>query len=1273
MQNVNGEEKFDFISLGPKDDITSMEVYEGALDYAFGNSKIRNIAVTGSYGAGKSSVIESYKKRNHCEERFLHISLTHFENAEETDLQGMEAQLEGKIINQLAHKIGEKKLKDSSILMKKELDWHVVVGWSLFIFVLVSCTLYLGNYASIAEMNSKDYILHKVRDIATNKATFIIALIAEVTCVFGIITYLVQAQIKHRFFRKICIKDNEIELFQEEGESESYFDKYMDEIKYMLQSAEEDIFVFEDIDRYDTRLIFQKLREINLICNHNAKRVIRFLYLVRDDMFSQKDRTKFFDFIIPVLPVVNCGNSYEIFMSLFQGTELESDRRFFKQLSFYVDEMRLVYNIYNEFLIYEKILREISVGKTMKKIFSLIVYKNVFPEDYIRLQNNRGFIAEIFRAKEKRMLLRMAGLEGKVQQIEREIEQEREKVEKEYLQDENEIKAMYFPMEQIYRYKGKKEVNYQNRVEFIVDIINNPAQVERHRVTRYEDEWIGASTDVSNAIHKMEQSTGYQKCMERLYKKRVLWDEKEEDYREKIESLQREKTRISKLTVKQFIKKYGYSELYLQVREENPNLYDQIDKSEYKDLIQYLLTTGNIDENYGDLVTVFHGNDIKSADKRFVRAVLDGVQLPYDYEIEDFGLVRESLGEEELKQANAANISLFAYVIRNGFDKECNAMLDGIVENKQYSFIESFSEAKLLKRHQWVPQLAERHPQFVADSLSVMRANQELDLFVAAVALYADSEKLQGRIKWKDGNGYADIFIEDTLFEEVMKQDELSREERKQAVQNMVKFYQSQNIKNSNFTIKSKKNSEIFDAIYENNLYVINQHMLNFVFQEKYGLMLTKKGYIDLLFETDEIEGRKSAVHTYVEENIEDFLDMIEKKNIILNDKPAYLAEVIEKADAARTEMICEKMKNQIENIDKITSLKKVNQIIKKGKLKFLAQNIIDYYNMWCDVKSEMEGQTPTDMLLFFMNDFPSKRIELKKSERDIFLKQNDNRISDLFVKVAKDESLPREKYETFLLSLKRVWRTSLDCELPDERIDTLISAGIIEMSKETLKEMRATYPDHVWYFIKKNPKRYVEQVIDEQNFKLHECIHLLSCDVSDELKISLLKYTDEPITVQDEKYSDVLTWYLLQNNYDETDEDYLLQKEYQKQEIQEFIGKLAEDKIGQIISEHKKMSVKLFWRIIHSESIELAETQWKTFIAEHMSLLSREDLEKVFQKFSWEGFANILLGKNPLIIMKNANKILLDEMKEEKYISSYKEDKEKVGFYRVHSKRYKG
>ena len=51
--------------------------------------------------------------------------------------------------------------------------------------------------------------------------------------------------------------------------------------------------------------IFVHLRELNNLLNNDdsiKRKPIVFVYAVRDDIFSKEDRTKFFDFIIPIIP-----------------------------------------------------------------------------------------------------------------------------------------------------------------------------------------------------------------------------------------------------------------------------------------------------------------------------------------------------------------------------------------------------------------------------------------------------------------------------------------------------------------------------------------------------------------------------------------------------------------------------------------------------------------------------------------------------------------------------------------------------------------------------------------------------------------------------------------------------------------------------------------------------------------------------------------------------------------------------------------------------------
>ena len=69
------EKKFHFEKLAPID-TADIDVYEEAIDFAFENDDIRNIAISGAYGSGKSSLLATYKK-THEDKKFIHISLAH--------------------------------------------------------------------------------------------------------------------------------------------------------------------------------------------------------------------------------------------------------------------------------------------------------------------------------------------------------------------------------------------------------------------------------------------------------------------------------------------------------------------------------------------------------------------------------------------------------------------------------------------------------------------------------------------------------------------------------------------------------------------------------------------------------------------------------------------------------------------------------------------------------------------------------------------------------------------------------------------------------------------------------------------------------------------------------------------------------------------------------------------------------------------------------------------------------------------------------------------
>ena len=394
-----------FEKLTPTDDC-DISIYESAIDFAFKEDDVRNVAISGAYGAGKSSVLAAYKAK-HKEKTFLHISLAHFKDDDDVDKgdsssiknqYSEEAILEGKILNQLIRQIPSKKIPQTSFRAKESQNNNKIV---LRVVGIVSLFLSIFPVFFFDEWLELFGSFNGCLRVLTYPC---VRIISGVVCfvILGIFLFnLLVVQKNKNLFKKLNIHGNEIEIFEES--KDSIFDKYLNEMLYLLDNSEADVVVFEDIDRYDKQKLFEKLREINTLVNINRtgrrKKIIRFFYLVRDDIFTSKDRTKFFDYIIPIVPVVDSSNSYDQIITHLKKNGLESkfDESFLQGISLYIDDMRVLKNICNEFLIYYNRLNTIELD--YNKMFALITYKNLFPRDYQNLQINRGFVFELFKHK----------------------------------------------------------------------------------------------------------------------------------------------------------------------------------------------------------------------------------------------------------------------------------------------------------------------------------------------------------------------------------------------------------------------------------------------------------------------------------------------------------------------------------------------------------------------------------------------------------------------------------------------------------------------------------------------------------------------------------------------------------------------------------------------------------------------------------------------------------------------------------------------------------
>lgn len=374
-----------------------------------------NIAVVAKYGAGKSSVITTYLKRYRNEKtrsekkktddkqlakpehnKYTRISLSTF-NKNDYD----EVAIERSILQQLLYSRKKSKLPNSKIERTNKSSKFKSFLFAVLITVFLVSTALMGIEFSLYG-----------RDASTAGATSLFGLnwIKYVLLgVSAILLFLIILWALHyRKLKKIKYKDLEADIIQDEDKHHSkqvtnLINKFIDEVLYFFECIDIDLIIFEDLDRLPTTEIFVKLRELNTIINSSSKRAkkVTFLYAVRDDLFKkEEERAKFFEFILPVVPVINPVTAKsEIESRLKELTAKNQDMNltgnFIKGISTYIPDMRILKNTFNDYIMmFHKIFEDENASKNLKSdnLFALCLYKNLFPYDYALLEKNDGLI-----------------------------------------------------------------------------------------------------------------------------------------------------------------------------------------------------------------------------------------------------------------------------------------------------------------------------------------------------------------------------------------------------------------------------------------------------------------------------------------------------------------------------------------------------------------------------------------------------------------------------------------------------------------------------------------------------------------------------------------------------------------------------------------------------------------------------------------------------------------------------------------------------------------
>ena len=1188
-----------------------MNTYKEALDFVFENDDIKNVAISGAYSAGKSSVIETYKKA-HTEKRFLHISLAHFESAEhlgkeeqlnqinsskkrnttETQEIILENVLEGKILNQLLHQIDEKNIPQTNFGIKRTVSKGTSLWHTLIFLTLCVAVAYIWKFKEWKEYVENLSVFKPLLEWTQNSAVLLFSAIIITTILGYYIFSLIQIQKNKNLFKRVSVKGNEIEIFEQS--SDSYFDRYLNDVLYLFENSGVDVVVFEDMDRYNANQIFQRLREINILVNNRRgeqkKAPIRFFYLLRDDIFVSKDRTKFFDFIIPIVPILDGSNSYDQLISHFkQGEILELfEANFLQGISLYVDDMRILKNVYNEFMIYNA--RIGTTEQNANKLLALIVYKNLFPRDFSDLQLNKGFVALLFSSKEQFIKQKKSALQSKIAALREEISN----IENEVLKSDAEIDLVYSKAPYVDRwgtflnkYAGEKAA----RKELLK--LREDGQVEKNNaeIKKYEEQ-----------IIKL-------------------------DNLKLCEIIDREN--IENIFAINYTNQIG-----------DTNNFNDIKGNEYFDLLKFLIRNGHIDETYPDYMTYFYENSLTRTDKMFLRSVTDQKAKEYSYHIQNPQMVLGRLRIVDFEKEEILNFDLLSYMLgRNKtYTRQLKQLVLQLQDRGDYDFILQY-----LKRgeeaQRFIQVINQYWVQFFESIIIESKFTEEDRKTIAQLSLCASSkEELTAINKQNIFTNYVSR-LDDFLQFEAPGIDELVEKMK----------YLKVRFTNIDYSIS---NPELWNKIYSNDLYEINWEMIGSILENQYGIQRGdeyKHKNLTLI-----LSKPQEPLASYVKNNINRYFEiMLEQCTDKIDDIEEVVTFVLndDSLDEGYKMIYNDRITTTITTLSNIDDSVWWQRLIVKEHLLYTEVNVLKYY---------FEYENFDGPLVKFINKYADKFSISSKEIDELF---GEGKSKEFFAAVVQCNSIHNEIYQRILQALNYIYKKFEFVTIDLDKIEILIQLRVIRMTSDNLDFMRNAYPHLVVSFIENNSREYIEDTLDEENFLLEELLDVLNSNIAEEYKIKLLEFTDESLSIVGKKYSTKVTECILKNNFDTNDLQNLL-KGYDNLEpnIKEIVESLAKQYVDDILSNEYMLTYTLLMKMLGDKTISYPK-RFEIF-SFSVTDLEKEECKDCLEILTAKEYLGVFVGKRPKIAISEASERVLDVFQRRGWISKYEVYKEK--YYRV-------
>lgn len=1072
-----------YAALNPTSEVSEddSKTYFEALTWALQEKSINNIALTGPYGSGKSSILLSFQTK-HTNFKFLNISLATFGNPDEVSPQIDHSTIELSILQQIFYKKKQSDIPDSRFNRIAALSQQKLAGMLAFTLVWVCALTYLSDVGLTKRIRTVDKFIDDHETIIT-----ILCYSVVVVGAISILAYFIRL-LRRINLNKIKFSSSNVELESDGGQS--ILNAHFDELIYFFQVTGYNGLIIEDLDRFKDTEIFSKLRELNILLNNSEQITLKpivFIYGIKDDLFISGDRTKFFDFIIPMVPVVNSSNAGDYLYKLISENNLVGKLRqdFIYTIGLFIHDMRMVKNIFNEYSIYK---RKLNLDADYK-LMGIIAYKNIYPKDFSDLHSDKGLVFEVFENKPasvkkiaESLASEIADLAALISNYEKEIAQNRKELNMIYVVK---ILAKLSNFEHFHVDGNRVSISMACENETFSKICrSNP-------ITYY------GSYGAKNS-HFSFEDIEREDAPEKSYSERSAFiDRKEAANMPSLKEALRRKT-----TELQHLEGLSLAELL----KTNPIERFSTELAKEK-LLVYLLKEGSIDELYALYISHFYEGTLKKNDQLFLigvknRSNANTLNDLFTLKLHNCNEVLKRLSIDDFSLPDILNFDLITWMLVNRatYKQELNLVIDQLINSGEaaWSFLKSF-RSKNDSNGSFFQYVCMTWPMFW------VQAQQQSDIADAQTEWFISFLRCGSVDMLKEQN------IEQSIssFIEINFSDIVNHlKENSDAVKILNAYIQDQNLKVK--TLMKRIASDAFSFITDGNFYARTY--------ENFFVVLSTKGKIEPNAVND-AQFSISDIFTSEYQPLIDYAkaDLNATVTILLaslHDKeedPLVITNLLngEEITVENKSKIIEQLNFEIENIATIEVLdletgpepQIYRGLLSHKKTILNWSNVLSYYNKF-----------GLDEFLLDFNLSNANELSLQK----VFLGMLSGQSPEIIKFVRElcfNNKIEADDFARILGAFSTIDRIE-ELSLGQDRLRILIDKNIIQFDRTNFDGIKGIEPGLAYYFIAKNILEFMDSaeayeltvedligILDQDNLKLEQQVNLTKMISLDEIK----------------------------------------------------------------------------------------------------------------------------------------------------------------------------